>query len=107
MASKPASVLLFEDDEGQALLTREALEKEACVVDVCRTGREGLDQLFGKDYDVYLIDMQLPDIRGIEVLRRLKTIKPNAVSIIVTGHGDEAAAVEAMKLGADDYLVKS
>ncbi|MBI4004082.1 MAG: response regulator [Candidatus Omnitrophica bacterium] len=107
MTSKPVSVLLFEDDEGQALLTREALEKEACVVDVCRTGREGLDRLFGKDYDVYLIDMQLPDIRGIEVLRRLKTIKPAAVSVIVTGHGDEAAAVEAMKLGADDYLVKS
>ena len=56
---------------------------------------------------MYLIDMQLPDIRGIEVLRRLKAVKPTAVSIIVTGHGDEAAAVEAMKLGADDYIVKS
>src|SRR3989338_6282970 len=51
--------------------------------------------------------MQLPDIRGMEVLHRLKTIKPAAVSIIVTGHGDEAAAVEAMKLGAYDYIVKS
>jgi len=107
MTVKSISVLLFEDDEGQALLTREALEKEAWVVEVCRTGREGLAQLAGKPYDVYLIDMQLPDIRGIEVLRRLKTIQPDAVALIVTGHGDEAAAVEAMKLGADDYIVKS
>ena len=107
MGHKPVSVLLFEDDEGQAILTREALEKESYAVEVCKTGREGLERLFAKDYDVYLIDMQLPDIRGMEVLRRLKTVKPAAVSIIVTGHGDEAAAVEAMKLGADDYIVKS
>src|SRR3990167_1557878 len=107
MTTKPISVLLFEDDEGQALLTREALEKESCTVEVCRTGREGLERLASKAHDVYLIDMQLPDIRGVEVLRRLKTVKPSAVAIIVTGHGDEAAAVEAMKLGADDYIVKS
>ena len=107
MMHKPVSVLLFEDDEGQALLTREALEKESYTVEVCRTGREGLERLLATAYDVYLIDMQLPDIRGVEVLRRLKTVKPSAVAIIVTGHGDEAAAVEAMKLGADDYIVKS
>ena len=107
MTAKLITVLLFEDDEGQALLTREALEKEGFTLEVCKTGREGLDLLFAKDYDVYLIDMKLPDIQGIEVLRRIKTIKQDAVSIIVTGHGDEVAAVEAMKLGAYDYIVKS
>ena len=81
----PIPVLLFEDDEGQALLTKEALEKDGFVVDVCRSGREGLDRLVNKDYHVYLIDMQLPDLRGIEVLRRIKMIKPGAIAIIVTG----------------------
>lgn len=103
----PVAVLLFEDDEGQALLTKEALEKEGIVVDVCRTGKEGLDRLLSKDYDAHLIDMQLPDTTGTEILRRVNTIKPGSISIIVTGHGDEVAAVGAMKLGAYDYVVKS
>lgn len=101
------SVLLFEDDEGQALLTREALEREGFRVEVAGTGREGLDRLAQHDYHVYLIDMQLPDMRGVEILRRVKTLRPDAMSIIVTGHGDESAAVDAMKLGAYDYIVKS
>jgi diguanylate cyclase (GGDEF)-like protein len=106
MAATPNTVLLFEDDESQAFVTKEALEKDGFVVDVCQTGREGLARLLNKDYDVYLIDMKLPDIQGIEVLRRLNTIRPGSVSIIVTGHGDEIAAVEAMKLGAYDYIIK-
>ncbi|MBI4343929.1 MAG: response regulator [Candidatus Omnitrophica bacterium] len=103
----PIAVLLFEDDEGQALLTKEALASEGFVVDVCRTGREGLERLFTKDYQAYLIDIKLPDIQGVEVLRRINTVKPGAVCLIVTGHGDEVAAVEAMKVGASDYIVKS
>jgi len=101
------SVLLFEDDDGQALLTKEALEKEGWTVEACRSGREGLERLAGRAYDLFLIDMQLPDLNGVEVLRRLIQIQPDAVAIIVTGHGDEIAAVEAMKLGACDYVVKS
>ncbi len=103
----PIPVLLFEDDEGQALLTKEALEKEGFLVDVCATGREGLSRLLSHEYRVFLIDMKLPDISGAEVLRRINTMKPGAVSVIVTGHGDEVAAVEAMKTGAYDYIVKS
>ena len=103
----PSSVLLFEDDEGQALLCRDTLEKAGFAVDVCRTGREGLERLFGKDYQAYLIDMKLPDMRGIEILRRINALKPGSVCVIVTGHGDELAAVEAMKDGAYDYIVKS
>ncbi|MBI3011531.1 MAG: response regulator [Candidatus Omnitrophica bacterium] len=107
MEKAPISVLLVEDNEGHAVLTKGALEQEGFKVDVCRTGREGLDRVFHQDYHVHLIDVRLPDMQGIEVLRRLNTIKPGSVSIVVSGHGDEAAAVEAMKLGAYDYLVKS
>lgn len=103
----PIRVLLFEDDEGQALLTKETLEKEGFVVDACRSGREGLDRVVEREYQVYLIDMKLPDLHGVEILRRINTIKPGSVAIIVTAHGDEAIAVEAMKLGAYDYIVKS
>ena len=107
MTPDPIEVLLFEDDEGQALLTKEALEPEGFAVEVCRTGQEGLSRLLAKDHQVYLIDIKLPDLSGVDVLRRLNAIKPGAVAIVVTGHGDELAAVEAMKLGACDYVVKS
>ena len=107
MAVTPISVLLFEDDEGQALLTKEALEKDGFIVDVCRTGREGLKHLLSKDHQVYLIDMRLPDMQGVEVLQRIKTARPGTVSIIVTAYGDERGAVEAMKLGAYDYVTKT
>ncbi len=103
----PVRVLLFEDDEGQGILARDALVKEGFAVEIAHTGRQGLERLFTEEFAVYLIDKQLPDIAGIEVLQRIRTIKPHAICIIVTGHGDEAAAVEAMKLGAADYVVKS
>src|SRR3989338_88358 len=99
MVSAPIPILMFEDDEGQAILTKEALERDGFIVDVCQTGHEGLASSMSKEYQAYLIDMRLPDIQGIEVLRRLKAIKPRAVSIIVTGYGNEHAAVEAMKAG--------
>ncbi len=107
MATAPGRILLFEDDEGQGILTKDALEKEGFVVEVCKTGHEGLDKLFQQAYQACLIDMQLPDIKGTDILRRINTIRPGTLCVIVTGHGDEIMAVEAMKLGAADYVVKS
>ncbi len=107
MSSAPITVLLFEDDEGQAILTKDALVKEGFVVDVCQTGKEGLERLLQTPYQICLVDVQLPDVQGMELLRRITSIQPNALSIVVTGHGDEVLAVEAMKLGAFDYVVKS
>lgn len=106
MPSTPVSVLVFEHDEEQALQMKDALEREHYRVDVVQTGRAGLQRLLESPYDVYLIDLKLPDIQGVEVLRRINTIRPGAVAIIVTGHGNELAAVEAMKLGAYDYIIK-
>lgn len=107
MAKSQVSILLFEDDEGQALLTKETLERDGFLVDVCRTGREGLHRLVGKEYGACLIDMTLPDLPGFEVLRRINMVRPGSVCVIITSHGDEVAAIEAKKVGADDYIVKS
>ena len=107
MTEPPINVLVFEDDEGQAILTKDALVKEGFVVDVCQTGKDGLARLLQTPYAVCLVDVQLPDVRGMDLLHRIASIRPNAISIVVTGHGDEGLAVEAMKLGAYDYVVKS
>jgi len=100
-------ILLFEDDEGQAVLTKEALEREGFLVDFSFTGREGLAKFSEKDYAIFLIDMKLTDMHGLEILKRIRKQKSDAIAIMVTGYGDEATAVESMKLGAFDYIVKS
>ncbi len=107
MNRSPISVLLFENDESHALQAKAALEPHGVVVDICPTGREGLKRLSTRQYDAHLIDMSLPDIHGIEVLKRINAFRPGAVSIVVTSPGNELAAIEALKLGACDYVVKS
>ncbi len=107
MATTIIPVLLLEDDESQAFLTKEVLEKEGFSIEICRTGQEGLSQLLVSDYQAYLIDMTLPDLRGCEVLRRITMLKPAAVTVIMVNSAEEMSAVEAMRLGASDYIVKS
>ncbi|RKY31258.1 MAG: hypothetical protein DRP74_05245 [Candidatus Omnitrophota bacterium] len=106
MANK-INILLFEDDEGQAVLTKETLVKEGFLVDFYPSGKEGLSRMNEKDYTVFLIDMKLADMHGLEILKKIKKLKADAIAIMVTGYGDEITAVESMKLGAFDYIVKS
>ena len=104
---KPIPVLLFENDQRQVSPTREALERGGFVLDVCGTGQEGLGRLSNGDYQVCLIDTSLPDMSWGDVLQRIRTIKPESVSVILAGQGDRVSALETMKLGAHDYVVKS
>lgn len=76
-------------------------------VDVAATGDECLRKLAGKSYDLVLVDYMLPRMDGLEVLREVIKNNYDAPVVIVTGRGDEEVAVEAMKLGAYDYVVKS
>ncbi|MBI3321527.1 MAG: response regulator [Candidatus Omnitrophica bacterium] len=107
MASTPVAVLVFEDHADQARVTKSALEQEGFAVEVCRTGREGLAALSHQDYPVCLMDSRLPDMTGAELLRYIHAIRPRTVSIVVTSHEDERLAIEAMKQGAYEYMVKS
>jgi DNA-binding NtrC family response regulator len=75
-------------------------------VDVCNTGREGLDTLLKGQYDLALLDMKLPDMDGMEILRIVRQDKPGVYIIVMTGYSTVSNAVQAMKLGAFDYLAK-
>lgn len=98
-------ILLIEDDPGQAYLVQRSLERAGYGVDVAHDGTTGLECYQQHRHDVLLVDHQMPGKDGMEVLRSLAAgqLPP---TIMVTGHGDEAMAVEAMKLGAGDYIVK-
>jgi PAS domain S-box-containing protein len=106
MAEKSVHILVIDDDAGQARLAQRTLERAGYAVAVAGDGDTGLALYATGVYDVLMVDHQMPGTGGLEVLRTLTTWGALPPTIMVTGHGDEAIAVEAMKLGAGDYVVK-
>src|SRR6266705_1491407 len=99
-------ILVLEDDPGQARLAQRTLERAGYAVEVAGDGDTDLALYATGVYDVLMVDHQMPGTGGLEVLHILALRGALPPTIMVTGHGDEAVAVEAMKLGAGDYLVK-
>ncbi len=104
--SKGVRVLYMEDDPSQARVAERELERSGYVVDLACDGADGLAKYAQAAYDVLVIDRVMPVCDGLEVLRRLASQGSLPPAIMVTAVGNERNAVEAMKLGASDYLVK-
>lgn len=108
-------VLHVEDDPGDAKLVRRALlsetedvlHKRAFSVDIAASGEACIEKLAKEKYDVLLVDYNLPKMSGLDVLAKIIEDEYDAPVIMVTGTGDEETAVNAMKRGAKDYIVKS
>ncbi len=99
-------LLYMEDDAAQARLVQKCLERAGYAVDVVSDGRAGLAQFAAKGYDAVIVDQTMPGLSGLEVIHALAATGPLPPTIMVTGTGNEQIAVEAMKLGVNDYLVK-
>ena len=99
-------VLLIEDDSAMAQSIELMLKSESFNVYTTDLGEEGID--LGKiyDYDIILLDLNLPDMSGLEVLRSLRVARINAPILILTGLGTVADKVRGFEFGADDYLTK-
>ncbi len=102
----PIRILIMEDDVGQARLAQRALQRAGYEVEVAHDGASGLAAFQANAFDLLIVDHQMPEKDGIEVLHMLVAWNALSPTIMVTGSGDEAVAVEAMKLGAGDYIVK-
>jgi DNA-binding NtrC family response regulator len=99
-------VLIVEDDEVFLRPLRRALELGGFEVLTAGSGEEALDLLKGEDVDLVLTDQRLPGMDGVAVVRRLKADRPEVAVVVMTAFGTIGAAVEATRLGAEDYLVK-
>jgi FixJ family two-component response regulator len=104
--SKPIRILYMEDDKGLARLLQRKMRREGYDVDMAYDGQKGLAILAKQAYDVLLVDHKMPGFSGLEVIRRLAAGGTLPPTVMVTGAGDETIAVEALKLGAGDYIVK-
>jgi len=103
---KPHRILYIEDDAVIARLIQMKLEKLTYNVDIAPDGKKGLEKYYNGDYDVLLVDYELPYINGLQFIQKISEKGNLPPSIMVTGAGSENVAVEAMKLGVGDYLVK-
>jgi len=99
-------VLVIDDEAGVRTTLRRALEEEGFCVATADSAREGLRQAEELRPDVAVVDLKLGDASGLEVLRDLKEMSPAPVAIMISAYGDVPSVVQAMKLGADDYVRK-
>jgi two-component system response regulator HydG len=103
--SKPV-LLVVDDEPGIVTLIERFARKIGFDVTTARSGREALQVLESAKAAVALIDLRMPDVDGLELLRAIRTADPNCQVILMTGHSSLDTAIEAIKLGAMDYLSK-
>jgi DNA-binding NtrC family response regulator len=103
---RPVQVLVVDDERPTRVLMERELPQSGCVVVAVSNGEEALEVLSKQDFDVVLLDLKMPGLGGMETLRRLRSSAVTAEVVILTGHPEIDSAIEAMKLGAYDYLTK-
>ncbi len=99
-------VLLIDDDINICKVLSHQLRKNGMETDTAYSGKEGLTLFRKGEYDIVLTDIQMPDMSGIEVLRHIRQENRQVVVILITAYGSVENAIEACKLGADDYITK-
>jgi DNA-binding NtrC family response regulator len=101
-----AKILIVDDEKSIRITLQQCLELAGYEVEMAVGGEHAIQKLAAATYDLILLDMKMPDIDGLEVLRRVKKQLAETPVIMITAYGTVATAVEAMKLGAIDYLEK-
>jgi DNA-binding response OmpR family regulator len=103
---KKLAVLLVDDKEEFVLALSERLKLHGMEVDVAIKGEDALALLQEKRPDVVVLDVMMPGMGGLEILKRIKKAHPDVQVILLTGHGSTKDGIEGMRLGAFDYLMK-
>ncbi len=99
-------ILIVDDDASVRLTLERALRREEYVLATAATGRAALHMLAEVSYDLLLLDLHLGDVTGLQILHAARQQDEDMAVIILTGHGSLETAVEALRLGAFDYLFK-
>jgi len=106
MAERKYEILLADDETTFRETFAKVLEEEGFSVTAVGNGRDAIDALTRRPYELAILDIQMPGCDGIRVLRETATVRPETRAIMVTAYGSVEMAVEAIKLGACDYVMK-
>lgn len=101
-----ARVLVIDDEQIVCQSCLKVLSEEGYHVETLQSSRVALERIKEEYFDLAIVDLKMPGIDGMELLRLIKEIRPELVVIMITGYSTVESAVEAMKLGAADYLPK-
>src|SRR5215212_5839200 len=103
-----AHILIVDDDQAllEALPETLRLHLDDLEVDASDSAREALRRIAEGEHDALVVDIKMPDMDGLELLAEIKKVRPDIPTILITGHGDHELAVEALRLGAYDYVTK-
>ncbi|MBI4620431.1 MAG: sigma-54-dependent Fis family transcriptional regulator [Desulfobacterales bacterium] len=99
-------VLLIDDEPILLVTVSDALAKAGYTVEMAENGQKGLMMFQEGSFDIVLLDMVMPDISGMDILREMKGLYPQTIVVMITAHGTIEKAVEAMKLGVHDFIAK-
>ena len=99
-------VLLVDDEEEFVSALSERLMLRGIEVDSALNGEEALALMVEKVFEVVILDVMMPGLGGLEVLKQIKSTYPNTQVILLAGHGSTREGIEGMRLGAFDYLIK-
>ncbi len=102
----PPNILIMEDDFNIANGLKMILNEEGYNVDLQNTGTGAIDAISQYNYNLLMADLNLPDINGMQVIKKLKKNSPDTEVIVITGRATSDIAVDAMKLGVCDFLAK-
>lgn len=100
------SILLVDDDPHILELNREVLSGEGYELTRATSGKSAIEALGKQHFDMVITDINMGDVNGIKVLKRAKELHPEAKVIVTTGNPDIHYAIEALRLHADDYILK-
>jgi excisionase family DNA binding protein len=99
-------VLVVDDDESVRAWMKGVLVSHALEVDAVADGRDGLNRLLANRYELVIVDLRMPELDGLSMIRQVRGRASDVPIIVVTGYSTEASAVEALNLGVSGYLTK-
>lgn len=99
-------ILIIEDEKDLLEAIGEGLKIKGYYVDLCENGKQGLEMALFENYDLILLDLNLPDMDGLEILKELRSHKVESQILILTARSSISDRVEGLDSGADDYLTK-
>lgn len=100
------SVLIIEDDEIARNMLAKEIKKEGFVILTAENGRVGMEIIEKEHPEVVLSDLKMPEMSGMEVLKKVKQISPSTQFILMSSYGDMDTVIEALREGAFDYIKK-
>ncbi len=103
---QPQRARIADDEESLRFVIRRLLEHDGCEVDEAENGAEAVEKAGEHAYDIYVCDIKMPRLTGIEVLRKIRRMQPDAIVVMMTAFGSQKLAVEALQSGAYDYFTK-